>query len=1036
MRTNRWIPIRSTFILTMLIILTLLGSFFLGCSQANQNQQKNDELVVPEIPDQTVRVHYIRPAGDYENFVLWLWEDTTWEAQGGWPNGLEQSGRTSYGVYFDVPVKSNAARLGMVVVDKSQGDAGKDGGDKVADFSFPRTRELWILQGDDQVYLYRPIELASNTLRVHYTRADGNYENMVLWLWNDTTWEAQGGWPNGLEKSGIDEYGAYYDVPLKDRAATIGMVVVDKTLGDPGKDGGDRIFSLLSQYNRVWIRQGDNEVYVTPTYEKPIGILSAVIASDSLIEAMFLTTQGLTQSDLRQNFSITTKDGAPVQPTSLRIAPDNRRVIIELPVDLTQAPYQVRYDERTVQARAGWQYIDALYAYEGRLGAQLNADGTALIKLWSPMVKDVQLRLYDKTDQDKVIADIPMTRGDNGVWSVVLNRQTTGLSSVRGYYYHYRIDAEGTGTYRLALDPYAQSMAPFNNRIYDIGKAAIVDVSTLGPQLSFAQIPGFQKREDAIIWEIHVRDFTVDPSIEDLLTHPFGTFQAMIDKLDYIQALGVTHVQLLPVMSYKWGNELASRTREMTYSAQGNNYNWGYDPHSYFSLTGMYSSDPRDPELRIIEFKGLVDAIHQRGMGVILDVVYNHTADVRIFEDLAPGYYHFMDRDGTPRTSFGGGRLGTTHAMSRRILVDSILYWTREFKVDGFRFDMMGDHDAEAIQIAYDRAKELNPNVLMIGEGWRTFVGDEGDPRRPADQDWMAHTDSVAVFSDEFRNELKSGFGSEGQPMFITGGPRNIQTIFRNIKAQPTNFVADDPGDVVPYIAAHDNLTLHDVIAQSIKKDPDVPENHLEIHRRIRLGNTMVLTSQGVAFLHAGQEYGRTKQWRAPGKPEQKETYMTNAHGTPFRYPWFIHDSYDSTDIVNMFDWTKATNSQLFPEPVRTRDFTAGLVALRRSTDAFRLGTKELVDQNVTLIQAPEIQRVDLIIGYRSQATDGTAYYTFINADEKQRRLTLDVDLRSGEVLVDGQRAGTNPIQSPLGVEITRNAITLAPLTATVIRVR
>ncbi len=212
-----------------------------------------------------------------------------------------------------------------------------------------------------------------------------------------------------------------------------------------------------------------------------------------------------------------------------------------------------------------------------------------------------------------------------------------------------------------------------------------------------------------MIWEAHVRDITSDPSIEKNLKAPFGTFLAFIDRLDYIKSLGVTHIQLLPVMSYKHGDELGSRKRESAYSAQNQNYNWGYDPHSYFSISGMYSTAPRDPEKRIAELKTLIAAIHARGMGVILDVVYNHTADVRIFEDLMPGYYHFMDKDGKPRTSFGGGRPGTTHAMSRRILVDSILYWTREFKVDGFRFDMMGDHDAASIQQAWTKPKSSTP---------------------------------------------------------------------------------------------------------------------------------------------------------------------------------------------------------------------------------------------------------------------------------------------------------------------------------------
>ena len=135
--------------------------------------------------------------------------------------------------------------------------------------------------------------------------------------------------------------------------------------------------------------------------------------------------------------------------------------------------------------------------------------------------------------------------------------------------------------------------------------------------------------------------------------------------------------------------------------------------------------------------------------------------------------------------------------MARRVLVDSIKYWTDTFKVDGFRFDMMGDHDAEAIAQAYRAASALNPKVFMLGEGWRTFVGDEGDPVQAADQDWMRSTDGVAVFSDEIRNELKSGYPSEGQPRFLTGGPRNVYQIFNNIIANPSNFIADAPGDVI-----------------------------------------------------------------------------------------------------------------------------------------------------------------------------------------------------------------------------------------------
>lgn len=492
-------------------------------------------------------------------------------------------------------------------------------------------------------------------------------------------------------------------------------------------------------------------------------------------------------------------------------------------------------------------------------------------------------------------------------------------------------------------------------------------------------------------------------------------------------------------MSYLHVNEYDSE-RLLDYSSTGNNYNWGYDPHSYFSPTGMYSEDPDDAELRIEELKNLIDEIHSRDMGVILDVVYNHTAKVEIFEDLVPNYYHFMYADGTPKISYGGGRLGTTHAMSRKILVDSIKYWTEEFKVDGFRFDLMGDHDAESIQIAYDEAKEINPNVVMIGEGWRTYEGDDGDEDvMPADQDWMQHTESVGVFSDDFRNELKSGFGHEGEPRFITGGARDIQQIFDNVRAQPHNFKATHPGDVVPYIEKHDNLTLHDVIAVAIQKDPDYHQE--EIHQRIRLGNTMLLTSQGTAFIHAGQEFGRTKQFRAEtDEAPYKSHYGVDEDGNPFEYPYFINDSYDSSDAINMIDWEKATNEEEYPINNLTREFTKGLIELRRSTDAFRLGTMDEVESNVSFIDAPEIEETDLMIGYKAESTDGTGtYYVFINADDQERALTLPPrasrDLMRGTVLVDSDEAGIEEVSEPSGFKRTGRTITIEPLTSVVIKV-
>jgi secreted pullulanase len=665
-----------------------------------------------------------------------------------------------------------------------------------------------------------------------------------------------------------------------------------------------------------------------------------------------------------------------------------------------------------VLAQMSWQEIDNQFYYEGDLGVNYSQERTEF-NIWAPLASEVKLNLYKDGLDRKPYHVGTLHKREKGVWSITLDEDLFGV------FYTYSVTNDGET--KEVLDPYAKSMAITTRENFFSGKGAILNPAKIGPDLSFANIEGFEKREDAIIWEINVRDFTSDP---DITTEaPFGTYDAFIERLDYIKNLGVTHIQLLPVLSYTYSDETRNTERMSEYEL-GVNYNWGYGPDNYFSPDGMYSKDPADPAKRIEELKELIKAVHEKGMGVVLDVVYNHTARISFFEDIVPGYYHFMDSEGNPKESYGGGRLGTTHKMTRRLVIDSILFWLKEYKVDGFRFDLMGDLDAETIQMAWDAATEINPNLIMVGECWRTYVGDDGTDVTPADQDWMNQTNSVACFSDEIRNELKSGYGSEGEPRFLTNGARNIQTIFNNVIAKPGNQNEDDPGDILQYIAAHDNLTLHDAIADAIHKDPATHQE--EIQKRIRLGNAMILTSQGLAFIHAGQEYGRTKQWLSSTTPEREFTMIDG-----IEYPYFIENSYDASDAVNMFDWDKVTEEGIHKE---TMEFTRGLIALRRSTDAFTLGTEELVRQNVHLIQSDEIKAEDLIIGYVSESTTGESYYTFINADSKQRTLSLDTDLTRGVVLVDSDEAGVAGVEEISGVEIKSNSITIAPLTAVIIK--
>ena len=1025
-------------------------------SLATEKASPADTVSENPIKDNYFRIHVKKlPQENQDSQGLWTWDDVEKPSEN-WPNGAQSfkdAKKDDYGYYLDVKLKNEQAKKISFLINNTKGD--NLTGDRSVERLSPKMNEAW-LDEDYKVHNYQP--QPAGTIRVNYFRTDGNYDKKSLWYWGDVKTPSNGEWPDGTDFTASGKHGRYIDIPLNEAAREFGFLLLDESKkGDDVKiRKEDYKFTDLKNHSQIFLKDDDETIYTNPYYVHDIRMTGAQHVAKSRIETSFSTLVGAKKEDILKRSTITDHLGNKVTITDVTVDEAGKKVTYIGDFSDTQNPYTVTYDSDHFTTRSSWRLKDETYSYDGPLGANLKEDGKRVdLTLWSPSADKVSVVIYDKKDPEKVVGTVALEKGEKGTWKQTLDENSgLGISKYTGYYYHYQIERQGKTV--LVLDPYAKSLAAWNSDLaktdaaHKVAKAAFVDPAKLGPQdLTYGKIHNFKSREDAVIYEAHVRDFTSDPAIAKDLTKPFGTFEAFIERLDYLKDLGVTHIQLLPVLSYYYVNELKNQERLSDYASSDSNYNWGYDPQNYFSLTGMYSSDPKNPEKRIAEFKNLVNEIHKRGMGAILDVVYNHTANVDIFEDLEPNYYHFMDADGTPRTSFGGGRLGTTHYMSKRVMVDSIKYLVETYKVDGFRFDMMGDHDAASVEEAYKAARALNPNLIMLGEGWRTYSGDENMPTQPADQDWMKHTDTVAVFSDDIRNNLKSGYPNEGQPAFITGGKRDINTIFKNLIAQPTNFEADSPGDVIQYIAAHDNLTLFDIIAQSIKKDPSKAENYAEIHRRLRLGNLMVLTAQGTPFIHSGQEYGRTKQFRDPAyktpvaedKQPNKSHLLRDKDGNPFDYPYFIHDSYDSSDAINKFDWTKATDGKAYPENVKSRDYMKGLIALRQSTDAFRLKSLQDIKDRVHLITVPGqngVAKEDVVIGYQITAPNGDIYAVFVNADEKAREFNLGTafaHLRNAEVLADENQAGPVGIANPQGLEWTEKGLKLNALTATVLRI-
>ncbi|BDU75840.1 alpha-amylase family glycosyl hydrolase [Mesoterricola sediminis] len=678
---------------------------------------------------------------------------------------------------------------------------------------------------------------------------------------------------------------------------------------------------------------------------------------------------------------------------------------------------------------------------------------TVTFTYWNPNASSVTANLYSAWDDSlaKVAATIPLTKGASGLWTsapVVLPAQ--------GY---YTFNVGGT----MVLDPYARSMAQWSHTASSsisgdaVGKGAILDPALTGPDGGWAAtsyFDGSRMRDaagslapyayagnrDAIIYEAGIRDLTVDPALTGFQAqHPWGTYKGLVDMLPHIQKLGVTHIQLLcPLENYTY-DQTKVGTRELnTAQVTGANYNWGYDPQAYFTPTGMYSANPNDPAARVNELKTLVNEIHKAGMGVILDVVYNHTANDAVLGDGAlPNYWYRA----SSKNGAGSRDVMSEHKMVRKLIVDSVGFWTKEYKVDGFRFDLMGVLDTVTVKDAYLAAAALNPRTLFLGEGWNGFyTGDatdyNGDPVAGADQNHVSAFAglNVAMFSDSYRDIFKKGGLAEGAA-FLADAAQSPAGLFANISGRPTNFTAPSTSNVVNYLTCHDNLCLYDALAYALNA-PKTATADAQILARARIGYAALLTSQGAAFIHAGDEMFRTKEATAAG--------TTTVSTTGGRI--FVHNSYNASDAINLVKWSNVYSadpiSGAFANYATTSNgyklyaYVQGLIALRKTTNAFRLPDASLAT-NLTLLQPSGAGANILAFGYKAVSTDGTGtYYVFHNADAAARTFTLPAAISGAVLLADGASAGTLPITGSTTAELSDDGLTVTvqPLSSAIYR--
>lgn len=493
------------------------------------------------------------------------------------------------------------------------------------------------------------------------------------------------------------------------------------------------------------------------------------------------------------------------------------------------------------------------YIYEGKDLGAVCKDGTLCVKLWSPMADQVILHLY-RTGESGELASFGMKRKEKGIWEY----KVSGYG--HGTYYDFTVQY-GKENVRTA-DPWAKACSCNGER------SMVVDLSRTNPD-GWKKDCFTETAQEQIIYEVHVKDFSCDQT-SGVPEEYRGKYKAFTVEgttvegneseptcLDYLTTLGITHVQLMPVYDYGSVDEAGNNQQ----------YNWGYDPKNYNIPEGSYATDPYNGEVRIREFKEMVMALHRKGIGVIMDVVYNHTYSIDSwFSRTAPYYFYRQFPDGNySNGSDCGNDVASEREMCRKYILESVLYWTEEYHIDGYRFDLMGLLD---VGLLNKIRKELDERygkgkILLYGEPWSARETAMEKGHIPCLKENVHLLDeNIGVFCDNIRDAVKGHVFYEEVPGFVNGGKDCEKAILCSIDAwadKDATFRVKAPSQVITYVSAHDNLTLWDKLMITMKPGKDFRIRDEEVVRAYKMAAAIYFTCQGRIFFLAGEECARTK---------------------------------------------------------------------------------------------------------------------------------------------------------------------------------
>ncbi len=822
------------------------------------------------------------------------------------------------------------------------------------------------------------------TLKLHYHREDGVYDGWDVWLWEE------GGDGGGYAFAEEDGEMVATKV-ITPGVTTVGFIVrtADWTK-DINADQFIDISEMVSGTVHIYVESGV-EGYTKEYGEDAVtGTKLTKARYDNETQTITVNMTGTIDGELASVFSIAGAEGS-IAVTEVTAGEQFEYIVaVESPLELTKN-YNITYEGNEYKIVMPNIYsteaFEKEYTYTGTdLGATWSSDKTAF-RVWAPTAEAVKVNLYASgtAGTEDLIEQLEMQKDVNGTWVA------EKAGDLNGTYYTYSVSINGTET--EACDPYAKTTGVNGKR------AMVIDLASTNPKgwENDTNPHAGENVTDAVIYELHVRDLSSDASSGITNT---GKFLGLIETgtttesgiptgLDHMKDLGITHLHLLP--SYDYGSVDETQLDK----AQ---FNWGYDPVNYNVPEGSYSTDPYNGAVRVKEMKEMVQGLHENGISVVMDVVYNHVynASEFCFNQIVPGYFSRVNEDGKYSNGSGcGNDTASERAMVRKYIVESVKYWADEYHIDGFRFDLVGLIDTQTINEIVAEVHKDHPDVIFYGEGWTMDTDVTKEGYLMATQVNSKETPEFAYFSDTLRDALKGSVFENSERGYVSGAEGLESTIEQCFLGAPA--WCTTPSQTINYASCHDNLSLMDRIARS------TPAEARE--DRIRMNNlaaAIYMTAEGIPFMQAGEEMLRSKVKEDGG---------------------FDENSYASPDSVNSIKWDNLNEE----EYQNTYNYYKGLIAFRKAHPALRMTTAADVEANVTPVEGLDANVVAFDIKGGANGDSAEGMYVIFNANNEEKQVTLPAGY-AWDVYVNGEKAGTEVIES-----ITNGTAKVAPISAMVL---